>query len=395
MTRTPARLPRAARGRCVPAAFACVVSGTAGASPWLVEPSLTAGVEHQTNPEFRIAHGPSSTQGFVGVAFPAEWREGRYQAQLSIGGTLRQASGSTSARDQSDYGLTAAASRGGERGTVGASASFGQTNLLGANAPDVGLNRGAGTERRYAVGTRADWRPTEYDSLALDLRWSRSDYDAPAGSGLVGSDDTTAALSYSRSLRPNLQLLVSASAIEYRPDSSAPTSSSASLQAGLGWVPAAGWTLRATYGRSRARFSGVSAPSDVYDASVARQTELGSLSFSASQSFQASPFGSIAKRRAYGAAYSRALSARLAGTAAASRAESTELFRGLTFTKRNTDEAAAGLSYALGEPWVLGAQLRYTRESYPATFLLRGRPAADSAYAGISLQRRFGRVSVL
>jgi hypothetical protein len=381
--------------RRLAAAVALAVPGTAGASPWLVEPAVTLGVEHQTNPEFRVADGPSSTQGYVGVAFPAEWRDGRYGAQLSVGGTLRQASGSTSARDQSDFGVSAAASRGADQGSVGVSASFGQTNLLGANAPDVGLNRAAGSERRYSVGTRADWRPTEYDALALDLRWSRTDYDASAAAGLVGNDDATAALSYSRALRPNLQALATASAIEYRPDGSAPSSRSASLQAGLGWLPAAGWTLRATYGRSRVRFAGRSAPSDVYDLSVARQTEFGTVSFSASQSFQASPFGSIAKRRGYGGGYSRALSERLASTISASRTENTELFRGLSFTKRNTDEATIGVSYALDEPWQVAGQLRYTRESYPETVFLRRRPAADSVFAGVSLQRRFGRVSVL
>lgn len=383
------------RWRCLPAALACAVPATAGASPWLVEPSLAMGLEHQTNPEFRVTDGPSSTRGFLGLSFPARWSEGPYGANASIGGTLRGATGSDTSRDQSDFGVSAGATRAADRGSIGVDAVFAQTNLLGASAPDVGLNRSSGNERRYGAGTRADWRPSEYDTVALDLRWSRRAYDAEPGSGLVGSDDANASLSYSRALLPNVQMLVAVAAIEYRPDSTAPDSSSVSLQAGFAWVPAERWALRATYGRSEVRFAGLSAPRDVYDVSVSRQAELGALSVTASQSFDASAFGSIAKRRLYGASYSRTLTERLAATASASRAESTELFFGLSFTKRNTDEAALDVRYALSEPWSLNAQTRYTRESYPETFFLLGRPSADSVFVGVSLQRRFGSVPVL
>jgi hypothetical protein len=373
---------------------ACAFATVADASPWLAEPAVGIGGEYQSNPQFRVPSGASGTTGFASFSFPARWRDGRYGLDLGVGATLRGADGGSNARNQSDFGVTASATRGGDRSTVSGSADFSQTNLLGANAPNVGLNRASGAERRYGARLVGDWQASEYDAVSLSAQWSRRDYDADPGSGLVDSDDRAVSLSYSRALRPNLQILVAGQGSEYEPDSTAPTSRTLSLQAGFAVEPADGWSVRATYGRSRVRFGGLSVPSNVYDLSLARRTELGALSFGASQNFQASPFGSIAKSRVYSGSYSRPLTERLSAAASASRTESTELFFGLTFVVRNTDEAALRLGYALSESWLLEGQVRYTRESYPETFFLLGRPSADSVLIGASLSRKFGQLSL-
>jgi hypothetical protein len=375
------------------------VPAAAEASPWLLQPSVSASSDHQSNATFSPERADATTQVGIGLSLPAEWQDGRYAVQIDPTVQLRRARGG-SVSDTSDASLFAAASRSGERTTLAARLGYAQRDLLGvgtapAGSPDVGLNRAGADENTWAAGASVNWRASERDSVFLEFGGQQRRYDGgePA---LVGSDDLSAALSYSRALTRRLQALVAFGGREFQPANGAGRSRSASAQAGFGVQLTELWSARASYGRSRlrSRITGLTVPGAVYQVSLARRTETGALSFAADQQFQSSAFGTVVKRRDLAISYSAPITERVSASVALRRADETETFSDVRFAARRMDEVSGALSWAATEVWSVTANAGWRRSEAPDTALRAGVPGASSWIGGLSVGRRFGTIAV-
>lgn len=388
------RHPRVRTSAACAAILGATTSAPAQASPWLVQPSVFVSSEHQSNAPFDPERARATTQVGVGFALPAEWQHRRYGVRIDPSVQLRRSRGDV-ASDTSDASVSAAVARNGERATLAARFGYVQRDLLGVGSPDVGLARVGGNESTWSAGASVSWRASEKDTVAVELDGKQRRYDADEPA-LVGSDDRTASLSYSRVLTPRVQALVAVGGSEFLPANDAGSSRSVSAQAGFAWQLNELWSARSTYGRSRlrSRFTGLSVPGTVYQAALTRRTETGDLTISADQQFQSSAFGTVVKRRDLAIAYSAPITERLSGSVALRRSDENEAFSGLRFSERRTAEAIGSVSWAVSELWSVNLTAGWRRAEYPATAFSRESRSADSWTGALGLGRRFGTVSL-
>jgi hypothetical protein len=369
-----------------------VVALDAHASPWQLEPGVSASTEYQSNPAYRVRGGSATTQAVIGIALPARWREGRHAIDLNLDGHYRGGRGEFATADASDLSLGGAWERAGERSSFRLSGGVARTDTLGTGTAGLGVDRVNAVERTTRGGVESTWLASPLSTVAFDARWSARRFEGGAASGYVDSDEGSATLTYLRALSPALQLVASLANNRFRPDLPAGESSSTSLQAGFAWQPVEPWSLRLTAGRSRARIErlGAGTSGAVYDVQTALRTELGSVSASATQTFQSSAFGALVRERSYRLVASRALTARTALGADLAYVDARQAFFGFDVFERRTEAVGATATHALSEAWSVVGALRVTRERYPATLVRTGVPAATSASVSVGVSRRFG-----
>jgi hypothetical protein len=389
------RARRAAAARAVPFA-ALAAAAPAAAAPWIVTPSAGLSAEYQSNPAYSVDDPSSTTQAAVNLSLPAEWRSGRWSALLNANATLRGTQGRTAGPDSSDWALGGGVQRASERLSFAANAGYARRDLLGGGVVDAGLDRSNGSETTTNGGVSVGWAITEYDSASASLTRVTRSFAAPADAGLIGSRDAIGSVSWSRALSPRLQFVVAAQRATYAPGGSVGRSTSTNLQAGLAAQPTEFWSLRATYGRSRARsdFSSGRISGGVYDVSASRRLEASALTLTANRALQSSAFGSVVEQTTYAATWSAPLAERLSATLSASRRDESEVFASFALGARRMTAASAGLSYALTETWSLSGTGAWSRESYPDTAFRRAVPSADSVGVTLGVSRRFGDITL-
>jgi hypothetical protein len=310
---------------------------------------------------------------------------------------LRGGRGAGSGPDTNDLGIAFDGTRGGDRTSMTASVGYRRSDLLGPSATDVGLNRSSGTETTSEARAGVAWAVSEYDSLNGTAGWRSRRFGSGASGRLVDSSDWTLGVSYSRALSARWSLLAAYSQSSYRPEQDLPESTTRGLQFGFSVRASPHWLVRATTGRSRARYPGTGASfsGSVYDVAVTRALERGGLALNASQSLDGTAFGSVARRRAASLSWTVPVSERLAFDASAQYSQDREVFVGLRLDARTRESLELRASYALSEIWSLGLGARAARERADATAFGRpSSPAATSYDASLSVARRFGSIDL-
>lgn len=371
-----------------------VCAGTAAGSPGVAQPSFAVSGAYRSNSGYSVGGGEASNQLSLALGMPMTWARGRHEVALSPSLSLRRDRGTT-ARDDRDLGIGGSLRREGERLSLGAGASWNEVSLLSPDAPDIGPDRTEGAQRSTRASLEARWFASEVSAVSLVARSQRTRFDADESAGLRGSDDLVVSGNYSRALGPRVRLIGGVSRSRFTAEGTPSGSTATSAQAGLDLTLGPLWSASASYGRSRVeRAGGATVPSTVYDVSLARRAELGSLSLAASQSLQSSAFGAVARQRNWTVGWSQPFSPRLGGGVTARRQDSVDVVAGFDLQRIRTEEIAGSLSYGLSELWTLGGSAGWSRQSALPTPLLPETRTASSWSASLSLSRRIGTLRI-
>lgn len=396
-----------------------VLSLNASAAEWLAEPSITAKAEYNDNIRLTsAAHDdvwalildPGLRLGrrseLWDLSANARLRASRYEGQDGL--------------DTVDNFFDVTAKRRFERGSFDASANLTNDTTLQNETIDLdtGLTTAQIDRSRRDLQLAASYMFTESTWVEASVGYSMTEYDDGERYGLFDYDNLTPGLRLSHQLNPKTQVfaILNHTKVDYdRFDEL--QSETDSLQIGAAYEFTERWKLNGSIGSRRTRTSQtvfdivprpgleflfpfiydvVSLPRDsettglVYNATLSRSFETGSLGLNASRSVTPSSTGSDTDTTAVTLNADRRFSAKLLGRLAVSYFQSETVGNTTTTADRDRYRVAPSLSWRLDEDLTLNAGYSYTRLSRGST----GTDSVDSNAAFLSLGYTWPRMAI-
>jgi hypothetical protein len=272
--------------------------------------------------------------------------------------------------NSNDYGLAGAANWLTERSKWGLTGQVSEQNLSTTEFSTTGLVEPGTRMRTENAGGSWTYSQTETRSLTLLANYLDTTYlsvtDAPTP--LHGYEGETLAATEQFQHSDRLSWLVTASGSAYTQEGIASSTHSYGLVAGFKSQLSERTTLSADGGASRTTFESLTSTGFLYDLSLSRATETGSLSLTASRSISPVGYGEITQQDTLRFSAQRNLSERLSGDAAASVYRYSGVFDvpgfgdiDLTNLDRTYAQISTGLNWLATETWSLSGHVIGTR----------------------------------
>lgn len=401
------------------ALLAAVASPCAPAAEWLAEPSITGRAEYNDNIRWTTAAHDSVWGLIIDPRLSLSRRTELWDLQAN--GRLRASRyEGQDGLDTVDSFFEASAQRRFERGSFDASAGLTNDTTLQDEVLDLdtGLVTTQIDRTLRNLGVTASYMLTEDTWVEASLAYSAVDYDNGTQFGLLDYDYLTPSLQLIHQINPRTQVfgVLSHAKVDYdsRNDLESKTDS---LQVGVSYDFSERWQLKGSVGSRRTQTSQtvfdivprpgleiffpfiydlVGLPRDsettglVYDATLTREYESGSLALNASRSILPSSTGTDTDTTSVTLNADRRFSAKLSGRLAVSYFQSETVGDTRTLADRDRYRVAPSLTWNLDRDLRLSAGYAYTRLSRGST----GSDAVDSNAAYVSLGYTWPRMAV-
>jgi hypothetical protein len=228
-------------------------------------------------------------------------------------------------------------------------------------------------QRRRDEDFDGSWsfRQTERWTLQLGGSYNGSDYHGAGNTGLSNFRQSLGTASENLAYTEQVTLSLSASAGDAHTSGAEQSTRIDSLGTGFQWQPTERAVVQGSVGVSRQSTAGLSSNTTIGDLSVSYSTELSSFSLTAQRLLQPSGFGIFTQQDQASLTIGHNLSERLSLAAEAEVYRTISAFSSpfisYVFSNRTYSESHLRLNWQQTETWTLGLQLLYDRADTPAS----------------------------
>jgi hypothetical protein len=354
-------------------AIAAAASPTARAADWTAAPTLTVGVDNDTN---RLLVSPAIPSRGLSMSVDTRFERDteRWRFALRPYGQLERYT-DTRLNYTDEEGIDGTATwLQTERSSFSLHALLQDASTLYAELTGTGIIHVGQRRRDQDFDGNWAFQETERWTLQLGGTYSSSDYHGAGATALSNYRQVLATASENLAYTEQLTFSLDVAAGDAHTTGAEQSTPFESLGAGFQWHPSERLSVQGSGGASRQRSGALSSTTVIGAFSLSYTTELSTFALTAQRQMQPSGFGVFTQVDQATLSWTRALAPRLSLTSEAQVYRNTSAFRSpyisFTFADRTYSGAHLRLAWQQTPTWTLAPQLLYDRADSPKSFLL-------------------------
>jgi hypothetical protein len=366
-----ARATAAAVGLAV--VIAAAVSPVAWAADWIVNPTLTVGIDNDTN---RLLTSPAIASRGLSMSVDTRFERDTERLKLALrpyGQLERYTDARLNHTDGEGIDATATWLQT-ERSSLRLHALLQDASTLYAELTSTGIIHVGQRRRDEDVDGTWAFQQTERWTLQLGGTYDSSNYHGAGATALADYRQALGTATESLACTERLTLSLTASAGDAHTTGAEQSTRFESVGAGFQWQPSERASVQGSGGASRQTTGTLASTTVVGTLSISYSTELSRFTLSAQRQMQPSGFGIFTQVDEATLSWTRDLAPRLSLASEAEVYRDTSAFRApfisFTYADRTYSDAHLRLSWQQTAVWTLALQLLYDRADSPRSFLI-------------------------